>query len=230
MNTYAINFTDFTGHFWNLDWKPTTSKNKNLKDTDVQSVVHYIRTGNWPVVTSVAAKNCYDMLAAQIANVIIDDCITGGSNRLNEVVLRIERAYAENRLSPKGDELYERCGKVAAELSSEENRLVLRKLLTKILKNENLFAVKMAVDEAWRVKVVEEDMKCCICGAVISDEQSHDPYPVRPESWYGEKENRCCANCNYQIVIPARLRFGRSEASYRKLAKLDRDDLIGIFG
>ena len=37
---------------------------------------------------------------------------------------------------------------------------------------------------------------CCICGAKLPLAFSHDPKPVRPESWYGERENRCCGDCN----------------------------------
>lgn len=46
---------------------------------------------------------------------------------------------------------------------------------------------------------------CCICGAKLPLAFSHDPKPVRPESWYGEKENRCCGDCNADIVLPARM-------------------------
>ena len=45
---------------------------------------------------------------------------------------------------------------------------------------------------------------CCICGAKLPLAFSHDPKPVRPESWYGESENRCCSDCNADIVLPAR--------------------------
>ena len=46
---------------------------------------------------------------------------------------------------------------------------------------------------------------CCICGAKLPLAFSHDPKPVRPESWYGESENRCCSDCNADIVLPARM-------------------------
>jgi hypothetical protein len=46
---------------------------------------------------------------------------------------------------------------------------------------------------------------CCICGAKLPLAFSHDPKPVRPESWYGERENRCCGDCNADIVLPARM-------------------------
>ena len=60
MNTIAINFTDMVGHFWKMEWTPTTTKKKNLTAQDVQAVIHYIKTGKWPLHTSVAAKNCFD--------------------------------------------------------------------------------------------------------------------------------------------------------------------------
>ena len=46
---------------------------------------------------------------------------------------------------------------------------------------------------------------CCICGKKLDLSFSHNPYPVREESWYGQKENRCCSDCNGRIVIPARI-------------------------
>ena len=45
-------------------------------------------------------------------------------------------------------------------------------------------------------------MKCCICGKEIEIEptgwaEGHNALPV--------KDGRCCSDCNYKIVIPARL-------------------------
>lgn len=78
------------------------------------------------------------------------------------------------------------------------------------------------------VDVVEE-MKCCICGKPITDEEGHDPYPVRPESWYGEKENRCCADCNYTIVVPVRFRYGRHAQQYgARLREMDYEELFAF--
>ena len=54
----------------------------------------------------------------------------------------------------------------------------------------------------------------------------NDPYPVRPESWYGEKENRCCADCNYTIVIPVRFRCGRhAQQHVARLREMDYKEL-----
>ena len=63
-------------------------------------------------------------------------------------------------------------------------------------------------------------MKCCLCGKAITDVEGHDPYPVRPESWYGEQENRCCSACNGYIVLPARIRYGRNNVAPENVAKL----------
>ena len=38
---------------------------------------------------------------------------------------------------------------------------------------------------------------CCICGAEYSG-HGNDPYPVK-------EEGRCCDECNYKVVIPARM-------------------------
>lgn len=40
---------------------------------------------------------------------------------------------------------------------------------------------------------------CCICGAPVTDEFGHNPDPI-------ESKGRCCNSCNYNLVIPARLK------------------------
>lgn len=46
---------------------------------------------------------------------------------------------------------------------------------------------------------------CCICNKVITPQtDNHNPYPVRPYSEYGDRENRCCSVCNQLYVIPYR--------------------------
>lgn len=53
-------------------------------------------------------------------------------------------------------------------------------------------------------------MRCCFCNRVITPEEGHDAYPLRPETYYGEtEENRCCTRCNARIVLPNRLLWGR---------------------
>ena len=41
-------------------------------------------------------------------------------------------------------------------------------------------------------------MKCCICGKEIDEMNSNNPFPYKTEG-------RCCNECNYTYVIPARL-------------------------
>jgi hypothetical protein len=42
-------------------------------------------------------------------------------------------------------------------------------------------------------------IKCCICGKIIKG-FGNNPWPVKT----GE-EDRCCDDCNWEFVIPARL-------------------------
>jgi hypothetical protein len=225
MNTFTINFTDLIGNFWTMDWEPTTSKNKNLSKADVQAVVTFIKTGTWPKATTPAAKNCYDTLAAHIANTIIEDAL--GSRRRCEVFLnRILDAYLATALSAKGMVLLKQCISMTQNDYTPEKNELLHKRMKKIIKSENLFAVKFAEDENWLVEGVT-DMKCCICGNIIADDRGgHNPYPVRPQSFPGEKVNRCCTRCNQRIVIPTRLRFGRNERNYHTLMKMDYEELL----
>jgi len=49
---------------------------------------------------------------------------------------------------------------------------------------------------------------CCICGKPIEDSYGNNPWPVvKDDSSY------CCNDCNYNVVIPARLKniFERRE-------------------
>lgn len=224
MKTFAINFTDLTGHFWNMDWEPATAKKKNLSDADVQAVVHYIKTRNWPANTSTAAKNCFDTLAAEIANLIMEYA-DSSNEHFNEITAMIERLHKENKLSKKGNKLFDRCVEVSNAPMSADRTLDMARILRKIIKSENLFAVKFADDRDWPVKVVEK-MKCCICGSSITDRTSHNPYPVRPESWYGEKVNRCCSHCNSRIVIPVRYLYGRKSQDHHIFMKMNYEELL----
>ena len=225
MNTFAINYTNLVGNFWTMEWEPSTSKNKNLTEADVQAVITFIKTGNWPKSATANAKNCYDTLAAQIAATIVVD-MTASLERYREIVMKIARAYSNHKLSEKGNALYLQMGELAEKGKSVETTLGIRKLMKKLIKSENLFAVKFAEDDNWLVDVMT-DMKCCICGRTIDNNcQGHNPYPVRSESWYGEKENRCCTSCNQRIVIPTRIRFGRRVESHNALMKMDYEELL----
>jgi len=54
-------------------------------------------------------------------------------------------------------------------------------------------------------------MKCVICGKEIKDKFGHNPYPIA-------MEGRCCSDCNYSLVIPARLKImKRGEINERRV-------------
>ena len=75
-----------------------------------------------------------------------------------------------------------------------------------MMTNENfLEMINAMLIEQGKKPLFEMNGKCCICGGELSLMQSHNPYPVRPESHFGEKENRCCSDCNDKIVFPARM-------------------------
>ena len=225
MTTFTINVTDLMDNFWTLKWTPASSKNKNLTEADIQETVNFIKTGNWGKSATTAAKNCYDTLASLIAEVIIDDSWYS-RERIHKIILKITRAYYNYSFSKKGDDLYHQLEKLAEKEKSPKNTIRFRKLLKKIIKSENLFAVKFADDENWLIDITTK-MKCCICGQIIDDEYySHNPYPVRHQSFPGEKENRCCSLCNQQIVIPSRILFGRNSETHRIMMEMDYEDLL----
>lgn len=71
---------------------------------------------------------------------------------------------------------------------------------------------------------------CCICGKIITSEtDSNNPYPVRPYSEFGSKENRCCGECNSKYVITFRmLNFGEGEAyenSIKNLQSMSKEQI-----
>lgn len=225
MNTFTINFTDLIGNFWTMNWEPGTARNKNLKEKDIQDVVQFIKTGSWPKGATAAAKNCYDTLATQIATTIVEDT-SSSYERTHALVWKIARLYADYKFSKNGDALYNQIEELSEEEKSEEKTVKMKRLLRKIIKSERIFAVKFEEDENWLVDVMTK-MKCCICGETLYDDrQGHNPYPVRPQSWYGEKENRCCSSCNQRVVIPARIRCGRKEIYHRTMMKMDYEELL----
>lgn len=58
---------------------------------------------------------------------------------------------------------------------------------------------------------------CCICGAKLPIAFSHNPYPVREKSWFGQKENRCCSDCNTDLVLPARISLPHRDVLTRNI-------------
>lgn len=226
MTTYTLNFTDLIGNFWTMDWKPSTSKNKNLAEADIHAVINFIKTGKWAKAPTAAAKNCYDMLAVQIANYIVEEA-TNSRDRAVSLYSKIVYGWSDQKFSKKGNMIFNQIEQCIKEPKSTENTMQIKKLLKKIIKTENLFAIKLADAENWLVDVSAE-FKCCICGAIIADnDHSHDPYPVRPESWYGERENRCCDECNSHIILPIRAKHGRHAPEHREqLMKMSYEELL----
>ena len=62
-------------------------------------------------------------------------------------------------------------------------------------------------------------LTCSICGKKMERRFSHDAYPVRTESWYHEDENRCCEECNRDIVFEVRLALGRDGGGFHEMMK-----------
>ena len=56
-------------------------------------------------------------------------------------------------------------------------------------------------------------VKCCLCGK-DAGRYGNSPYPLL-------KEGRCCDECNFQKVIPARLHRYKSIQASDKLEELD---------
>ena len=56
------------------------------------------------------------------------------------------------------------------------------------------------------MKLKGELVDCSICGNPVRPEWTHNAYPV--------KEQRCCEDCNYNVVIPARLESYNKEITY----------------
>lgn len=73
-----------------------------------------------------------------------------------------------------------------------------RKLLTKGYSN-NLKFSEVADEQIKRsYSYAQITTKCCICGSTLLPRYSNNPFPVR-------LHGRCCNDCNYSIVLSARL-------------------------
>jgi len=48
--------------------------------------------------------------------------------------------------------------------------------------------------------MAEDKLICCLCGKEIEDKYGHNPWPL-----VKDEKKRCCAKCNKEKVIPARL-------------------------
>lgn len=55
---------------------------------------------------------------------------------------------------------------------------------------------------------MENEMKCCICGAKL--QPPHPTSKIDPIYWGHNarpvKDGRCCDSCNHSVVIPERMR------------------------
>lgn len=223
MTTYAINFKDQLGNTWKMDWLPTTSDNRPLDENDVQAVCAYIKYGMWPVKATSKAKECYKNLVNEIAGQIVYDGMP--IERFISIVNGISHAYQFNKLSNKGKTLYERLMALADNDGIGFFKGRYRKLLKNIIETDHLFMIKFEEDE-WEMDV-QEEFKCCLCGTKITDMTSHNPFPVRPESWYGEKKNRCCKKCNNRIILPIRMRYGRNNYQHHeRYMKMNYEELL----
>lgn len=45
-----------------------------------------------------------------------------------------------------------------------------------------------------------QTIECCFCGNKILRAQSNNPWPLRIDD-----SDRCCSDCNWSIVLPARI-------------------------
>lgn len=56
--------------------------------------------------------------------------------------------------------------------------------------------------------------KCCICGTMLigENEFGNNPYPVK-------QKGRCCNECNWMYVIPARMAMINAENATRRMSQ-----------
>ena len=52
-------------------------------------------------------------------------------------------------------------------------------------------------------EAVLAELECVLCGDTFIG-GGHNPYPLAEESWFGERQNRCCSACNL-VVVAARM-------------------------
>jgi hypothetical protein len=78
-----------------------------------------------------------------------------------------------------------------------------------------------------------EVVRCSICSKIIKEIESNNAWPVRAYSSIGEKENRCCHECNNGIVLPIRIGLIRATAEeveelHKKFNKMDYYELTNL--
>ena len=77
----------------------------------------------------------------------------------------------------------------------------------RIQKKKGKIKMKAIIRNQLNTNKTERYDTCCFCGAKMLPEESHNPYPVKPYSFFTTEvvEGRCCSMCNQLIVMPARL-------------------------
>ena len=218
----TITISTYFGRNMNMNWYPKKKDGKPLSEKDVRSVIHYISYGEWEMPVSSAARNAYKELANCVAKQLVDD-IRGDYAKFKEVCMPVYVAYLHNELSPNNAERFRQFEEYSKNKASYPYKKDWFKMFMDIIASEELFVLRIKNGN----ESEDDTMRCCICGKEITDDEGHDPYPVRPESFYGEKENRCCPMCNAQIVIPVRMGYGRDAAQHQKqLRKMGHEELI----
>lgn len=152
MNTFTINFTDLIGNIWTLDWDPSVSKNNNLTNYDIQDIVHFIKTGIWPKNATSAAKTSYEALAVQISYIIVSNSIFD-YEKATALYMTIAHFYDTNKFSKEGKKLFNRCRTLVGTGASKDILSDVFKLMRKIIKSENLFAIKFSTNEKWAIRL-----------------------------------------------------------------------------
>ena len=76
----------------------------------------------------------------------------------------------------------------------------------KFMLNKNKIEFKEET-EGWKVNTIYQNkprLRCCLCDKEIMNiKDSHNPEPL--EKKYKNNEYRCCAECNFSKVVPARI-------------------------
>lgn len=62
---------------------------------------------------------------------------------------------------------------------------------------------ELEVDEN---EIWQQELECVLCGETFVG-GGHNAWPLAEESYFGEKENRCCEDCNYTVILMRMLRF-----------------------